>query len=210
MNIWYHTIGLISAALTTASFIPQAIKTWKTKSTHDLSRLMFSLFCTGITGWLIYGIMINNLPVILSNALTIIFAGSIMFQMLRGRPAIRIHHLGLYVEDLVAMKNFYTKTFNIESGEKYINSKTGFSSYFLNFPSGLKIELMHVDYKSRITANKSWGHIAVSVGSRKKVDNFLKNLPDEIKIIREPGITGDGYYEFVFADPEGNQIEITT
>ncbi|HMP98521.1 MAG TPA: SemiSWEET transporter [Cyclobacteriaceae bacterium] len=76
-------IGLTAGMLTTVSFLPQVIKTWKSKSASDLSLLMFSMFCTGILMWLIYGILINDLPIILSNIVTLSLAGTILFFKFR-------------------------------------------------------------------------------------------------------------------------------
>ncbi len=67
-------IGFIAGLLTTVSFLPQAIKTWKSKSTRDISLVMFSAMCAGVTLWLIYGILLNALPIILSNSFTLILA----------------------------------------------------------------------------------------------------------------------------------------
>lgn len=76
-------IGLTAGVLTTISFLPQVIKTWKSKSANDLSLLMFSMFCTGILMWLIYGLLINDLPIILSNIATLSLAGTILFFKFR-------------------------------------------------------------------------------------------------------------------------------
>lgn len=76
----FHTIiGLTAGFCTTVAFLPQAIKTWKTKSAKDLSLGMYSIFCTGIILWLIYGFLINDLPVILTNLASIILASSILY-----------------------------------------------------------------------------------------------------------------------------------
>lgn len=76
-------IGLTAGSLTTISFLPQVIKTWKSRSAKDLSLVMFSLFCFGIFLWLIYGLLINSLPVILSNIFTLILSSTILFFKLK-------------------------------------------------------------------------------------------------------------------------------
>ncbi|MFM9836743.1 MAG: SemiSWEET transporter [Cyclobacteriaceae bacterium] len=76
-------IGLVAGGLTTISFLPQVIKTWKSKSAKDLSLVMFTLFCLGIVLWLIYGLLIHSLPVILSNAFTLILSSMILFFKLK-------------------------------------------------------------------------------------------------------------------------------
>jgi len=65
-------IGLIAAFLTTASFLPQVYKTWKTKDVSGLSLPMFSMFFIGIVFWLIYGIYKESLAIILSNSVTVV------------------------------------------------------------------------------------------------------------------------------------------
>lgn len=67
-------VGLTAAVLSTVSFFPQLLKTWKTKSAKDISMGMFSIFCVGVFLWLAYGILINNLPVIIANLFTFIQA----------------------------------------------------------------------------------------------------------------------------------------
>ncbi len=63
-------IGLIAAALTTAAFVPQVYKTWKTKSADELSLTMYLVFFTGIMLWIAYGILLNSLSIILANIVT--------------------------------------------------------------------------------------------------------------------------------------------
>lgn len=72
-------IGLTAAILTSLAFLPQAIKTYKSKSAGDLSLAMFLIFITGLILWLTYGILKNDLPIILSNIITLFLAGSILF-----------------------------------------------------------------------------------------------------------------------------------
>ena len=67
-------IGLIAAAFTTISLFPQVLKVWKTKSTRDISTGMFSLFCGGVFLWFVYGVFINDLPIIIANSLAFIQA----------------------------------------------------------------------------------------------------------------------------------------
>lgn len=69
---FYETLGMLAAALTTASFLPQVYKTWKTKQTEGLSLTMYLIFFIGIVLWLIYGIHIDSLPMILANGITAI------------------------------------------------------------------------------------------------------------------------------------------
>lgn len=67
-------IGLVAAFLTTASFLPQAVKTIKTKDTSGISFFMYLLFTSGVFLWLIYGMLIKDFPIFIANLITIIFA----------------------------------------------------------------------------------------------------------------------------------------
>lgn len=78
-------LGLIAGSLTTLAFVPQVLKTWRTKSGNDISLGMFLLFSTGVLLWLIYGILIDALPVILANGLTLLLSLAILLLKLRYR-----------------------------------------------------------------------------------------------------------------------------
>jgi MtN3 and saliva related transmembrane protein len=71
-------IGFIAATLTTASFLPQAIMTLKTRNTESLSLGMYSAFTLGVLLWLIYGLQINDVAIIFANAITLLLSGSIL------------------------------------------------------------------------------------------------------------------------------------
>ena len=74
---------LVAGGLTTAAFLPQVIKTWKSRSAKDLSLGMFSLFCLGVFLWLVYGIIVRDIPVIAANMLTLMLASTLLFFKLR-------------------------------------------------------------------------------------------------------------------------------
>jgi MtN3 and saliva related transmembrane protein len=78
MNITPEIIGYLAATLTTASFLPQAILTIKTRDTESLSLSMYSLFTAGVFCWLIYGVYLANNAIIFANAITFILAASIL------------------------------------------------------------------------------------------------------------------------------------
>lgn len=80
-------LGLLAATLTTLAFLPQVVKTWRMKSAEGLSLGTFSMLCTGIFCWLMYGLLIEDMPVILANAVTLVLAGSVLVQAVvyRGR-----------------------------------------------------------------------------------------------------------------------------
>lgn len=71
-------LGLLAGTLTTLSFIPQVIKVVKTKSTGDISLIMFIAFTLGVFAWLVYGFLIEDLPVIIANFITLILAATIL------------------------------------------------------------------------------------------------------------------------------------
>tara|TARA_B100001063_G_C16332176_1_gene342671 strand:+ start:234 stop:494 length:261 start_codon:yes stop_codon:yes gene_type:complete len=76
-------IGFFAAFCTTIAFLPQAIKVYKSKSTKDISLYMFLIFTIGVLSWLIYGLIINDLPVILANAVTLILSFFILIYKIR-------------------------------------------------------------------------------------------------------------------------------
>jgi len=127
----------------------------------------------------------------------------------------KIEHLAIWVEDLEGMKYFYSHYFNAKSGSKYFNPSKEFTSYFLSFDEGCRLELMHKPSisKNQNNANEEYVgiiHFAISVGSKEAVDELTDRLrADGYSIAGEPRTTGDGYYESVVLDPENNRIEIT-
>jgi MtN3 and saliva related transmembrane protein len=74
-----NTLGMVAGILTTIAFLPQAVKTWKTKTAKDISLLMYPLLISGIILWIIYGFLIGSLPLILANSVTLFLAGAILF-----------------------------------------------------------------------------------------------------------------------------------
>jgi MtN3 and saliva related transmembrane protein len=76
-------IGLIAAACTTFSYVPQAVKTIKTKNTKSLSLIMYVIMTVGIVLWLSYGILLRDLPIIIANIVTLLFAGIILILKIK-------------------------------------------------------------------------------------------------------------------------------
>ncbi len=76
-------IGFAAAFCTTAAYLPQVIRTWRTRSTADISLGMFSVMTLGVALWLVYGIAIGSLPVIAANAVTLFLAATILILKLR-------------------------------------------------------------------------------------------------------------------------------
>lgn len=124
----------------------------------------------------------------------------------------RIEHLAIWVGDLETMKSWYCENLGMKAGERYHNPQKGFSSYFLSFESEARIELMHrSDVNPRGNSPQiGYAHIALSMGSKEKVDEKTIEFKKKgIPVLDGPRTTGDGYYESVIQDPEGNLIELT-
>ena len=127
----------------------------------------------------------------------------------------KIEHLAIWTADLEKSREFYSNVFGTESGEKYENMKKGFSSYFLSFEDECRLEIMHmsnVNEDERDSKEKFYGmsHFAISVGMKERVDELTEQVRKmNLPVVSEPRKTGDGYYESVILDPDGNRVEIT-
>lgn len=75
---WIEILGLAAGFMTTASFLPQAVKVWRSKSTKDVSLGMFLMMCLGVFLWLVYGVMKGDMPIIAANSITLGLALSIL------------------------------------------------------------------------------------------------------------------------------------
>ena len=76
-------LGLLAGCCTTFAYLPQVIRTWRTRSTHDISLGMFSLMMTGIALWLGYGVLIGDLPIVVANVISFALAGTILVLKLK-------------------------------------------------------------------------------------------------------------------------------
>lgn len=127
----------------------------------------------------------------------------------------RIDHIAIWTQHLEKMRHFYEKYFQGKAGEKYINPRKNFESYFIEFDSGTRLELMEkLEIKSKLHDDLEnylgITHFAISTGGRKRVDLLTEQLRlDGFSIIGEPRVTGDGFYESIVLDPDGNKVEIT-
>jgi MtN3 and saliva related transmembrane protein len=83
MALHVDIIGYLAACLTTFSFLVQAIKSWRTKDLSGISVGMYTMFASGVALWLVYGFVINSMPLIVTNALTLAFALSILAMKIR-------------------------------------------------------------------------------------------------------------------------------
>jgi MtN3 and saliva related transmembrane protein len=79
----HDLIGYGAAILTTLAFIPQSLKSWRTRDLSGVSLSMYSLFTLGVGLWLVYGILLDSWPIILANLVTLTLAGTVLFLKLR-------------------------------------------------------------------------------------------------------------------------------
>jgi lactoylglutathione lyase len=123
-----------------------------------------------------------------------------------------LEHVALYVQDLELMKNFYVNYFGATPNQKYHNPHTGLQTYFLSFDDGARLEIMQRPGMSPKTAGEyplGYAHISFKLGTPEKVDQLTKTLQKYgCPLLNGPRTTGDGYYESVLADPEGNLVEL--
>lgn len=125
----------------------------------------------------------------------------------------KIEHAAIYYEDIEKAKHFYEKYFHAKSNDMYHNPRTGFSSYFLTFDDGTRLEIMtneNLEENPKHRAQPGFIHLCFALGSKEKVDEMTETFRnDGFEILSGPRITGDGYYETCILDHENNQIEIT-
>jgi len=127
---------------------------------------------------------------------------------------VRIDHIALWTHDLDRLKGFYMGYFGARAGPHYVNPAKGFESCFLSFSGGARIEIMSttsVPLSRPAPDTQPFGltHLALSVGSCELVDALTRRLQsDGTPILDGPRQTGDGAYEAVALDPDGNRVEI--
>ena len=127
----------------------------------------------------------------------------------------RIEHIALWTQDLERFKRFYVAYFGATAGSGYVNPAKGFASCFLSFGDGARIEAMTTSTLSPVAIEAGaqrmgLTHFALSLGSEEAVDELTQRLKaDGYPVLDGPRRTGDGYYESVVLDPDGNRVEIT-
>lgn len=125
-----------------------------------------------------------------------------------------LEHAALWTHDLERLKTFYMDYFGATPAPRYVNERRGFASYFLSFDSGARLEIMTLVELSATSSlsipTVGYAHVAFSLGSIERVDALTAELRSAgYAVVSLPRWTGDGYYESVILDPDGNQIELT-
>lgn len=134
----------------------------------------------------------------------------------------KIEHIAIWVKDIDRVCEFYRKYFGGVVHPLYHNPAKQFTSRFITFDDGARLEVMHrpdiiVGIEEIVpretlpdTQHLGFTHLSFSVGSKEEVDRLTQQMSSEgTPIVGQPRTTGDGYYESVVLDPEGNRIEIT-
>lgn len=124
-----------------------------------------------------------------------------------------VDHVALWAGDLDRLRDFYVEVLGGRSGPLYENAITGFRSYFVSFEGGARLELMSrrdvASPRANAGAAPGFAHVAFRVGSRAAVDAIVARLSGQgVVVASPPRTTGDGYYEAVIEDPEGNRLEV--
>ena len=127
----------------------------------------------------------------------------------------KIEHVAIWVNDIDKVCEFYRKYFGGTIHPVYHNPAKQFTSRFITFESGTRLEVMHRPnitpmFHVEHSEHLGFAHLCFSVGSKEDVDRLTRQMSKEgIQVVGQPRTTGDGYYESVVLDPEGNRVEIT-
>jgi lactoylglutathione lyase len=127
----------------------------------------------------------------------------------------RVEHVAFWTEELERLVHFYEKYFGAAAGSKYLNAAKGYESRFLCFEGGARIEIMRTSTLKPVkhapgAQRLGLAHLALSVGSKQRVEELTARMrQDGFEVVDGPRHTGDGYFESVVLDPDGNRIEIT-
>lgn len=124
----------------------------------------------------------------------------------------KIAHVALWTRNLDAQVTFWESVFGGRSNARYVSqNRAGFASHFITLEGGPTVELMAVPDLPDAPSYPEfvgWAHIAIAVGSRADVDRMAAQARETNTLLSAPRMTGDGFYEAVIADPDGNRIEL--
>lgn len=128
----------------------------------------------------------------------------------------KLEHVALWTENLETLRAYYCHYFEGKSNDLYTNKETGFTSYFISFADGARLEIMQMpEIPTNLNDRKRKQHLglihlAFGAESKDAVDQKAQELSSQgYEILRGPRTTGDGYYEFETLDPDENRIEVT-
>jgi len=127
---------------------------------------------------------------------------------------VRLDHVALWTDDIERLAAFYGRYFGAKLGGKYANSAKGFESRFVTFDDGARLEIMRTTTLHPVAhepgvQRMGLTHLALSLGSVREVDALTERLREAgYPVVDGPRRTGDGYYESVVLDPDGNRVEI--
>jgi lactoylglutathione lyase len=124
-----------------------------------------------------------------------------------------IEHVAIWTSELERLLAFYVRFFGAHAGPPYRSATRPFESCILSFPSGARLELMRLPGLAPACGpapRVGLAHLAFAVGSRDAVDRLTAEVGAAGFLVEgQPRTTGDGYYESVFVDPDGNLVELT-
>ncbi|WP_262016938.1 VOC family protein [Serratia liquefaciens] len=125
----------------------------------------------------------------------------------------KIAHVALWTRDIDAQVTFWQRYFDGVAGEQYVSrNRPGFVSRFVSLAAGPTLEIMSLPgllSAEQASERVGWAHIALSVGEESRVDQLAQRAQQEGILQAAPRWTGDGFYEAIIRDPDGNAIEIT-
>ena len=126
----------------------------------------------------------------------------------------KIEHIAIWAKDIDKVCEFYRKYFGGVVHSIYHNPVKQFTSRFVTFDDGARLEIMHRPDIKQVemfhVERLGYAHLSFSVGSKGEVDRLTEQMSaDGIQVVGQPRTTGDGYYESVVLDSEGNRVEIT-
>jgi lactoylglutathione lyase len=124
----------------------------------------------------------------------------------------KIAHVALWTRDVERLCAFWRRVFGAEVGELYESrNRLGFASRFLTLGEGATVEVMSGPWVAdhNPSERSGYAHVALSLGSREAVDRLASEMDKEGALVGAPRLTGDGFYEAVVRDPDGNLVEVT-
>jgi lactoylglutathione lyase len=128
---------------------------------------------------------------------------------------VRIGHVALWTDDIERLAQFYARYLGAGIGPLYANPARGYESRFLSFGDGARLELMRTSSLQPVRHERGaqrmgLTHLALCLGEERRVDELTSTLREAgFAVLDGPRRTGDGYYESVVLDPDGNRIELT-